>query len=58
MALFEFSRIFPFSLALGWLAGGTLAQAMGNEEALVAAAVAGAGVTLLAFAASPVLRRS
>lgn len=55
MSIFSIAAEFG---ALGWLAGGALAQAIGNEEALVAAAAAGAGVTLLAFAASPVLRRS
>jgi predicted MFS family arabinose efflux permease len=55
MSIFSIAAEFG---ALGWLAGGALAQAIGNEQALVAAAVAGAGVTLLAFAASPVLRRS
>ncbi len=43
---------------LGWLAGGALAQWVGNERTLVAAAVAGAGVTLVALAASPALRRA
>lgn len=44
--------------SVGWLIGGALAQSLGNEEALIIAALAGTGVTLVAFAASPVLRRS
>ncbi len=43
---------------VGWLAGGALAQWVGNEEALLIAAGAGTGVTVLAFIMSPALRRA
>ncbi len=43
---------------LGWLAGGALAQATSNEVALVTMAAAGVAITVLAFAASPALRRA
>jgi MFS family permease len=43
---------------LGWLAGGALARAIGNDQALWAGAAAGTAVTLSAFAMSPALRRA
>ena len=55
MSIFSITAEFG---AVGWLIGGALAQSLGNERALIIAAVAGTGVTLVAFAASPVLRRS
>ncbi|MBM3956944.1 MAG: MFS transporter [Gemmatimonadetes bacterium] len=42
---------------LGWLYGGALASAVGNEWALVISACGGTPVTLLAYALSPDLRR-
>ncbi|MSQ08329.1 MAG: MFS transporter [Dehalococcoidia bacterium] len=55
MSIFSITAEFA---AVGWFIGGALAQWIGNEHALVIAAAAGAGLTLVAFAASPVLRRS
>jgi MFS family permease len=55
MSIFSITAEFS---ALGWLVGGALAQAVGNELALYIAAAAGTGVTAVSFIASPVLRRS
>ena len=44
------------AVPLGWLVGGSLATALGNEGALVTGAAALFGVVVLAFIRSPELR--
>jgi len=55
MSLYVISmQMFP----LGWLYGGAVATAVGNEWALIISAIGGSSVTVTAFILSPALRRA
>jgi hypothetical protein len=48
------AEMFP----IGWLIGGTMAEAFGNEQALIISALAGTPVALVFFLFSPSFRRA